>query len=80
MAIELGEATFWIRRSRRNRPAIGHESLPGTEGVATTDCRPEGQVRVRGELWRAVSADDVSAGETIVVEGISGLTLHVRRK
>jgi len=59
---------------------IGHESLPGAEGVAVTDCRPEGRVRVRGEVWRAVCADGVGAGEAVVVERVSGLTLLVRRK
>jgi membrane protein implicated in regulation of membrane protease activity len=80
MAIELGEATFWIRLSRRRSPAIGAEALVGAEGVATSDCRPQGQVRVRGELWRAVCLDGADAGDTIVVAGISGLTLQVRRK
>jgi membrane-bound serine protease (ClpP class) len=80
MAIELGEAGFWIRLSRRRRPAIGAEALVGAEGVATSDCRPQGQVRVRGELWQAVCAGGVDAGEAVLVEGVSGLTLQVRRK
>jgi membrane-bound serine protease (ClpP class) len=80
MAIELGEAAFWISLSRRRRPATGAEALIGVEGIAISDCRPQGQVRVRGELWRAVCPDGVDAGDTIVVAGISGLTLQVRRK
>jgi membrane-bound serine protease (ClpP class) len=80
MAIEIGEATFWIRFSRRRRPSVGAEALVGANGVAATDCRPEGQVRVRGELWGAVCPDGVSAGEPIVVESVAGLTLRVRPK
>jgi membrane-bound serine protease (ClpP class) len=80
MAIELGEAGFWIRLSRRRRPAIGAEALVGAEGVATSECRPRGQVRVRGERWQAVCADGADAGDAVVVEGVSGLTLQVRRK
>ena len=80
MTIEIGEAAFWIRLSRRRRPAVGAEALVGAEGVAVTDCRPQGQVRVRGELWSAVCADGVGAGDRIIVEGVSGLTLQVRRK
>ena len=80
MAIELGEAAFWIRLSRRRQPSIGTEALVGAEGMAMTDCRPDGQVRVRGERWRAVCPDGASAGEAIVVDGVSGLTLQVRRK
>ena len=80
MTIELGEAAFWIRFSRRRQPAIGAEALVGAEGVAVTQCRPEGHVRVRGERWRAVCPDGAGAGEAVVVEGVSGLTLQVRRK
>ena len=80
MAIEIGEAAFWIRLSRRFRPAVGVEALVGAEGVATSPCRPEGQVRVRGELWQAVCAAGVDAGEPIVVEAVAGLTLRVRPK
>ena len=79
-AFELGEAAFWVRLSRRLRPATGAEALVGAEGVAASDCRPEGTVRVVGELWGAVCPDGVSAGEPVVVESVSGLTLRVRPK
>ncbi len=80
MAIEIGEAAFWIRLSRRRRPAIGVEALVGAEGIAASNCRPEGSVRVRGELWGAVCPDGVLEGERVVVESVSGLTLQVRPK
>jgi membrane-bound serine protease (ClpP class) len=80
MTIEIGEAALWIRLSRRLRPATGAEALVGAEGVAASDCRPDGSVRVRGELWGAVCPEGVSAGEPIVVESVSGLTLRVRPK
>ena len=80
MAIELGEAGFWIRLSQRRRPAIGAEALVGSEGVATSDCRPRGRVRVRGEIWQAVCSEGVDAGDAVVVDHVSGLTLEVRPK
>jgi membrane protein implicated in regulation of membrane protease activity len=80
LAIELGEAGFWIRLSKRRRPAIGAESLVDAEGVATSDCRPRGRVRVRGEVWQAVCAVGADAGDAVVVEAVSGLTLEVRPK
>jgi membrane-bound ClpP family serine protease len=80
MTIEIGEAALWIRLSRRLRPATGVEALVGADGVAASDCRPDGSVRVRGELWGAVCPEGVSAGEPIVVESVSGLTLRVRPK
>jgi membrane-bound serine protease (ClpP class) len=80
LAIEIGESAFWVRLSRRLRPATGAEALVGAEGVAASDCRPEGTVRVVGELWGAVCPEGVSAGEPIVVESVSGLTLRVHPK
>ena len=80
MAIELGEAGFWIRLSRRRQPAIGAEALVGSDGVAMSDCRPRGRVRVRGEVWQAVCPEGADAGDAVVVEDISGLTLEVRPK
>ena len=80
MAIEIGEAAFWIRLSRRLRPTTGVEALVGAEGVAASDCLPIGQVRVKGELWGAVCDEGVRAGEPVVVESVSGLTLRVRPK
>jgi membrane-bound serine protease (ClpP class) len=80
MTIEIGEAAFWIRLSRRRRPATGAEALVGAAGVAITDCLPEGQVRVRGEIWGAICPDGVRAGEPVEVERVAGLTLQVRRK
>jgi membrane-bound serine protease (ClpP class) len=80
MTIELGEAAFWIRLSRRRTPAIGAEGLIGAEGVVVTVCRPEGQVRVRGERWQALCSEGADAGDRVVVDGVSGLTLQVRRK
>jgi len=80
LAIEIGESAFWVRLSRRLRPATGAEALVGAEGVAASDCRPEGTVRVVGELWGAVCAEGVSEGEPIVVESVSGLTLRVHPK
>ena len=80
LTIELGEATFWVRLSRRARPRIGAEALLGADGVAVDECRPDGRVRVHGEIWRATCPEGVDAGERIVVTAVSGLTLQVHRK
>ena len=80
MTVEVGEAWLWINLSRRGRPVIGAEALVGREGVAVSECRPEGQVRIGGELWRALCREGVDAGQPVVVEAVSGLTLEVRPK
>jgi len=67
-------------RAQLRRPATGSEGLVGEVGVTRTTLDPEGQVFVRGELWRAVSeAGAIGAGERVRVVGLRGLTLRVTR-
>ena len=54
----------------RRRPVrIGPEEIVGMEGVVRT----RGYVFVRGELWRAPSADMIPAGEHVKVDALDGL-------
>jgi len=62
------------------RPRVGAEALVDAEGVALSDCRPTGRVRVRGESWRALCREGVDKGEEVVVLAVSELTLEVRPK
>ena len=55
----------------------GPETLVGGSGRAITEVRPEGMVRVRGEDWRARSAQGVDAGHRVRVVGRDQLTLIV---
>jgi membrane-bound ClpP family serine protease len=69
---------------RRMRAASGREALCGRSGVVRSWNSDGGQVFVDGALWRARRswADDkeeLGAGDTVVVERVSGLTLAVRR-
>jgi membrane protein implicated in regulation of membrane protease activity len=75
--LEFGESWFYVRWSQRRRPQVGVEALVGREAVVASDCRPDGQVRVAGELWRAQCEQGASAGEAVVVTAVEGLTLAV---
>ena len=46
-------------------------------GVAETDLNPEGKVKVRGELWDAVSAAPLRRGRRVKLVGLDGLKLRV---
>ena len=54
--------------------------LYGSTALVIKPLNPEGQVALRGEIWRAVSLDGryVESGARVVVEGNKGLTLEVR--
>jgi membrane protein implicated in regulation of membrane protease activity len=77
---ELAELGVFVWYSRRRRATTGAEALPGAVGVVVQPCRPLGQVRVAGELWRAHCDDGADRGDSVVVESLGPeLTLIVKR-
>ena len=70
--------------ARRRQVASGSETLSGRTGVVRSWNGEGGQVFVDGALWRArcsVLEEDaeLDAGDAVVVERVTGLTLAVRR-
>ena len=77
---EIGEIGVLVWYSRRRRATTGAEALPGTVGTVVTACRPLGQIRVEGELWRARCDEGADPGDTVVVDSLGpDLTLIVHR-
>ena len=70
---------------RRRRVRAGPEGLIGHKGVVRSWSEPTGSVLVDGALWRArrsvIDEDgaELHAGDPVVVEHLSGLTVGVRR-
>ena len=55
--------------------------MVGRTGVALTRLNPNGFAQVHGERWQAVIPEEqtpIERGETICVDGISGLELTVK--
>ena len=80
----LALATRKALEARRLRSASGREALAGRCGVVRRWENGDGQVFVDGALWRARpswpdSEDQLTAGDAVVVERVSGLTLGVRK-
>jgi membrane-bound serine protease (ClpP class) len=63
------------------RAVTGAEGIVGHVGVLRSVPAPVGQVFVDGALWRARPCldDDLHVGDHVVVEGVRGLVLSVRR-
>jgi membrane-bound ClpP family serine protease len=76
---EAGESLLWIRWSQRRRAQVGAETLVGATVSVVSPLAPEGQVQVKGELWRArtTGAETVDAGGEVRVLALEGLTLVV---
>ena len=73
-----------ILRPNRARPRTGREALVGRLGVIRSAGELEAAVFVDGALWRAEPdhADEETTlhrGDRVVIEGVNGLTLRVRR-
>jgi membrane protein implicated in regulation of membrane protease activity len=77
--IDTSEIYLWKRYLRRYKIKGGSEGMIGQRAEVTADCAPEGQVRARGEIWKARAPIDtpLARGDRAVVTGIDGLTLEL---
>ena len=78
--VEAAETAFWFWLSRRRKVQAGAETLIGARGVVSSACRPDGQVRVQGELWSATCADGADPDDEVRVVARDGLVLTVERE
>ena len=79
LVVETVELAWGLSLARRWKPKTGAEAMIGEEATVVVACRPLGEVRVRGELWRARCNEGAAVGETVRIERIDGLTLQVAR-
>jgi membrane-bound serine protease (ClpP class) len=79
--IIIGFYIRWVIGPIRRRSKLtGPESMIGKIGVATTDLKPKGEVRVVGENWRAESlSGDIEKGERVNVKALKGLVVMVEK-
>jgi membrane-bound serine protease (ClpP class) len=67
-------------KAQKRKKMTGYEELIGEEGTALTDFeKGKGKVFIKGEIWNAVSEDEVKKDDAVVVEQVKGLTLYVRK-
>jgi membrane-bound serine protease (ClpP class) len=80
IALFIGFALAKALAVRRRPPKTGQEELVGQTGVVRRWLDPEGQIHVRGELWKARVPDgeSVPAGSLVRVDRVTeGLVLEV---
>jgi membrane-bound serine protease (ClpP class) len=68
-----------VFKAHARKVVSGPEGLIGEQGKATMPIAPEGKVFVHGELWDAESEERIAAGDKIVVTGIEGLKVKVKK-
>jgi membrane-bound serine protease (ClpP class) len=64
-------------RALARRPQLGAEALVGATGTAFGPLAGEGQIKLQGEIWRAVTERPIADGTPVRVVGVDGLTLRV---
>jgi len=67
-------------KAQKRKKMTGYEELIGEEGTALTDFeKGKGKVFIKGEIWNAVSEDDIKKDDPVIVEQVKGLTLYVKK-
>ena len=69
---------FGVSRSLGRPQFSGREALLGQKAVAESDIRPEGRIRVRGELWKAESDEPIERGQRVEIVEVHDLMVRVR--
>jgi membrane-bound serine protease (ClpP class) len=67
-----------IRQSKQTS-LVGSNELVGMIGEVRTKLDPEGQVFVRGELWKAKAAEPIAKGEKVEVVKVQDMVLKVKK-
>jgi len=67
-------------KAQMRKKMTGYEEMIGEEGVALMDFeKGKGKVFIKGEIWNAVSEDNIKKDDTVIVEQVKGLTLYVKK-
>ena len=81
LSLIFSAITFIIYRALRKNPQLGFENMIGQSGFAVSPIARKGTVKIRGELWHAVTnSKNIEAGAEIIVVEQTGLKLTVIKK
>jgi membrane-bound serine protease (ClpP class) len=76
LLVDVAEIFIWLRW-RKRKSITGVENIVGARGEVVSDCTPDGQVKVRGQIWSARCAERARTGDAVVVMDVSGIRLIV---
>jgi membrane-bound serine protease (ClpP class) len=64
-------------KAQRLKPVTGSSALIGLKGIAIENIDTNGLVKIKDEIWKAVSTQKINEGDTVIVKQVKGLTLYV---
>ena len=80
--VTAGFFTFAIGmgiKAQQRKPATGIQGIIGENGEVMNDLKPDGQIKVHGEIWNAVSLEgNLKKGVRVTVVEVENLKLKVR--
>ncbi len=83
MVAWAGFAVFTFHKGTqalKKKPVVGLSDMVGSKGKVVSHLDPQGMVRIKGELWEAISVGGrIDTGKEVTVVGQDGLKLIVRR-
>jgi len=85
LAVTLTTSAFFIfaigmaLRTHRKKVTTGKEGIIGEVGIAVSNIDPEGQVKIHGEYWKALSNDKIKKNEKVKVIDVEGLKLIIEK-
>jgi membrane protein implicated in regulation of membrane protease activity len=82
LALLIGIRPFAVKTLKIGRHRTNADALVGQEGFVLKPIEPltaTGQVKVRSQIWTAVSEQSLDEGEKVTVQGIQGVKLIVKR-
>lgn len=86
LAVTLTTSAFFIFaigmaiRTHRQKVTTGKEGIIDELGIAVTAIDPDGQVKIHGEYWKAVSDEKIKKNEKVKVLQVEGLKLIVKKE
>ncbi|MFW6127977.1 MAG: NfeD family protein [Halobacteriota archaeon] len=69
-----------VAQLRKSLKRVGGEALIGIKGEVTFFENGEGYAKIRGEVWKIKSEEDLKKGDRVTVKNRDGLTLYVTRE
>ena len=65
---------------KTNERVSNVDALIGQHGITLTELKPleQGQVKLKGEVWTAVSNEEIAADTRVIVEAVEGVKLRVK--
>jgi membrane-bound serine protease (ClpP class) len=70
----------WLAfKALRRKPTTGREGLIGEKGKALWAFSGSGEIYVHGEIWKALSEEEILEGDVVEVVEVDGLALRVRK-